>query len=276
MSQTPNPRKIGLFMIVAFLIAIGGFFTLHWNSIFPRTMKYIMFFDGSVQGLTVSSPVIFNGVPIGKVTKITLIYNGEATFYETAVTVDVQLDSFSVLDEETQTNDVLNFEESKKYSKILIDAGLRATLVTQSLLTGQKAIDLRLHPGTPVNLKNRKMSQKVIELPTLTSFTEELNKILKNLPLEKTFEKVTSLLNELNLMAKDLNDSGFSNKVDRVAASIAEITEKANRIIQNFDVDSKSMNEINQIVHNLNETSTSLKNLVDFLERHPEALLKGK
>lgn len=276
MSQTPNPRKIGLFMIVAFLIAIGGFFTLHWNSIFPHTIKYIMFFDGSVQGLTVSSPVIFNGVPVGKVSKITLISNGEATFYETAVIIDVQQDSFTVLDEENQTNTYLNFEETKRFSKILIEAGLRATLVTQSLLTGQKAIDLRLHPNTPINLKNRKTKKKVIELPTLSSFTEELNKILKNLPLEKTFEKLSNLLSELNAMAKELNEKGFSDNLEKVAVSVAGVTEKANRIMQNFDVDSKSMVEINQIVHNLNETSSSLKNLVDFLERHPEAILKGK
>lgn len=276
MSQAPNPRKIGLFMIVAFLIAIGGFLTLHWSSIFPHTTKYIMFFDGSVKGLNVGSPVIFNGVPVGKVMKITLISNGEATFYETAVTAEIQQDSFSVLEEDEQAVEYLNFEEAREYNQVLINAGLRATLVTQSFLTGQKAVDLSLHPGTPVNLKNRKTRQKVIEIPTLTSFTEELNKILKNLPLEKTFERLSNLLGELNNIVKDLNDSGFSANMNRITTAVAGISEKADRIMQNFDNNSKSMNEINQILHNLNETSSSLKNLIDFLERHPEALLKGK
>ena len=64
--------KVGLFVIVASVIAVIGVILLGVGSIFEKTTLVETYIDESVQGLDVGSAVKFRGVPIGKVEKISL------------------------------------------------------------------------------------------------------------------------------------------------------------------------------------------------------------
>ena len=72
MSQKANPRLIGVFILIAFFVSIGTFFMMNRDRFFSHTTKYVLYFQGSVKGLNVGSPVVFNGVPIGRIINISL------------------------------------------------------------------------------------------------------------------------------------------------------------------------------------------------------------
>jgi phospholipid/cholesterol/gamma-HCH transport system substrate-binding protein len=60
---------------VALALVIGIFITIIWLSRFSGAdeRRFDVFFDQSITGLTVGSPVAFNGVPVGKVEEIRLL-----------------------------------------------------------------------------------------------------------------------------------------------------------------------------------------------------------
>ena len=74
MRKEPNKKLIGLFVVIGVLIfglLIAGYVR---KELFPpKDNMVVMYFDESVKGLSVGSPVVFKGVEIGKVTKIDLI-----------------------------------------------------------------------------------------------------------------------------------------------------------------------------------------------------------
>ena len=67
MSAQANYYKIGLFVVIAIVLTIGFVVVLGAGSLFQKTIIVETYINGSVQGLTVGSPVKFRGVPIGKV-----------------------------------------------------------------------------------------------------------------------------------------------------------------------------------------------------------------
>ncbi len=73
MSQKANPRLIGVFILIAFFVSIGTFFMMNRDRFFSHTTKYVLSCQGSVKGLNVGSPVVFNGVPIGRIINISFV-----------------------------------------------------------------------------------------------------------------------------------------------------------------------------------------------------------
>jgi paraquat-inducible protein B len=70
MSHRANPTLIGAFVVGALALAVAGALILGGRHWFARPQPYVMFFDGSVAGLAVGSPVQYRGVPLGSVTDI--------------------------------------------------------------------------------------------------------------------------------------------------------------------------------------------------------------
>ncbi|MGA7121642.1 MAG: MlaD family protein [Polyangiaceae bacterium] len=72
MSAPTNHWKLGLFVVVGVVVALASIVTLGARSLQKKTVSYQSFFDESVQGLDVGSPVKFRGVTIGSVSVINI------------------------------------------------------------------------------------------------------------------------------------------------------------------------------------------------------------
>src|SRR4051812_1341511 len=70
MSAPTNHWKLGLFVVVGFALALGTVAWLGARSLRKEVGRYVSYFDESVQGLEVGSPIKFRGVTIGTVGKI--------------------------------------------------------------------------------------------------------------------------------------------------------------------------------------------------------------
>lgn len=140
----------------------------------------MLFFDGSISGLSVGSPVLFRGVPVGRVVEIRLTGDLDNLVFQTPVFIELNKKDegrFSVSDGDIS---------KKEYLDRLVSHGLRATLATQSLLTGQLMIEMDFYPRSqiPYPIKEVKEYDDVPEIPTIPSQFDNILQTLTTLPYD--------------------------------------------------------------------------------------------
>ena len=91
MSKPANKRLIGIFVLGAITLLVIAVVVLGSGKLFRKTVKAVCFFEGSVGGLDVGAPVVFNGVRIGSVIDVVLRYN--TTDLTTTIPVHIELDT---------------------------------------------------------------------------------------------------------------------------------------------------------------------------------------
>lgn len=260
MKKTPNKKLIGLFTIASISIFIGIVLMFIGDRIFTRNKdQLVMYFEESISGLIIGSPVSFRGVQIGSVSRIDLIADTKDMNFSIPVFVKLN---------EEQTFRVKSYRKIKDkdaFIEDLIKKGLRARLTTQSYLTGQLMIELEMLPNTKANLKNNNNFKDTIEIPTTLSPMGELSKGLKDLPIKESIDRFNALLETFNQKFPIILDQTAS-----IAISINKIASN------NVGGVSMTLNNLNKAMIDIGEAAKSIKNFTDYLDRHPEALLKGK
>lgn len=271
MIQKANPKMIGSFILAAFFIFIAVFLLVNQDRFFSKSIKYVLYFQGSIKGLNVGSPVMLNGVPIGRVIRISLITDVKTMEIQTPVYIETNQNSFIVTNGNGRSK-----EDIQEFTDKMIAKGLRAKLESQSLLTGQKMIAMGFFPDTPILL--RKHNPKIVEIPTLPSTSEELMQTFHKLPLQKTVESLNSALTDADKLLQRLNEDSPSimKNIDQITSSLAKVSKKAEKALSSFDEDSRTMLDLNKMLRDFSSAAQSLRNWADYLERHPEALLRGK
>ena len=126
---------------------------------FNEATSYILFFEGSLNGLNVGAPVQLSGVRVGAVTDITLIYDHKDDSISVPVTIEIERKRFHEINVE-------HIGEPGGGMRVHIDDGLRAQLKPQSMLTGKLRIELGYHTNTAVVLRGGE--QSLIEIPTIS------------------------------------------------------------------------------------------------------------
>lgn len=143
MSRQANPTLIGAFVLGAGALLVTAILLFGTFRIFSDEETFLIYFDESVNGLTVGAPVKFRGVPIGRVREIRLRYDqSEAT---TAVPVFIEIDL-------SYLRRTLGMADDLRDPDLLlrqIRSGLRAQLELVSFITGQYYIELDYLPDSP-------------------------------------------------------------------------------------------------------------------------------
>lgn len=258
MQNKKTYKMTGLFVIaglLCFLSIIAYFisskFTINKNAMI------VMYFDESIGGLSVGAPVVLSGVEVGKVVKIKLIPNFEEGTFQ--VPVFITIDGGGDADR----------KEVEATLKHLIEKGLRARLITSNYLTGQLMIELVMDPSQKAVMKG---NGDYMEIPTEYSSFAMLSKDLEDVSLREILSKLSSILNDI-----DDNLPSIMNNVNTVAGNISNITTKIDDVMDRKNSETtKTMNNFNNTLEEISKASRSLKNLVDYLERHPEAIIQGK
>ena len=296
----------GLTLLVAGIILLGG------GRMFSDDIEYVLYFDGSVSGLNIGAPVVFRGVPMGQVTRISL----EANPRDASVTIPVyiRLDENSIVRAGVAGELTDNFRQ--EILRRLIQRGLRARLQLQSLITGQYRVELDFLPNTPANFRSPMPDR---EIPTLPSPIDTLQRTVASLPLEEMAHTTAGILEKLNAaLAGDALERGLNafaatfEEAQGLLAGMQESQKTLAQALEKLDVAATSaqhdlpqalqstrdaMNNVSSVslatkaivernapltqeLRRLIQESTaavrSLRAFLDVLERNPEALLRGK
>ena len=257
--KRPNKKMIGIFTFLGiFLFFIIIMFFIGNKFIIRDNELVVMYFRESIQGLKVGSPAIFRGVEIGKVAKIELNINRDTLEFDIPVYVKINKDKI------LEFNKNYNGKNKNSIIEDLINIGFKAKLATQSFITGQLMIEFDLLPKDEI-IYNKNKKNNIFEIPTSLSSKTFLANVLKDLPIKDILKNINILLISINE-----NLPTLTNTTNNILNNINMLVNKGN------DSDVDIINNLNRAIYNFNETLKSVKNLTDYLERHPESIIRGK
>lgn len=254
-----NPAVIGGFMIGAIGLVILGILLLSTGELFKEKLTYVLYFDGSVEGLQRGAPVNFRGVKVGTVSNIVVEFDIDNAEHSARTPVYIQLTIGGMRDVERDMDSALGAQE---VVDLLVERGLRATLQSQSFVTGQLSVELDFHPNTVPRLTG--FSEKVPELPTIqsdfeaiTSTAAQAAKRLNALPIEALFIQIQNVAIGLNSVLQDLEAANLGE----VLQSTAKVVERNGAELEQL---LKTLNrEVPLLSSNLRSTSTAAQRMLD-------------
>ena len=176
MAHRANPAMIGGFVLGAIVLAVAALVLLGGGRLFQHRQFWEAYFDESIKGLAIGAPVTFRGVKVGSVTDIRVVVDRGAKAVRIPVIFELEADRFT----DSQGAE-LPLAKDRVGAELGFERGLRAQLEMQSLVTGQLAINLDLHPGAPMKLAG--VSFKYPEFPTIPSRMAALGQSVDDLNL---------------------------------------------------------------------------------------------
>jgi len=225
----------------------------------PQT--YELVFNESVRGLSPGAPVELRGINVGEVSEIRAEVNAKTLKFSTPVTIKLDAQRLGV--KVVEANARMNIEEARKrFIEALVVNGVRAQLRTGNLLTGAVYVAFDFFPEAPPAKVD--WSQNPVQLPTIPGQIEATEKRVSD--IVKKFDELPlgQIANNLQKVLGDL---------DLTLVSARDTINNANTVVEPNSVQrekfDKTLNEVGR-------AARSVRVLADYLEQHPEALLRGK
>jgi paraquat-inducible protein B len=307
MAKQASKMMIGGFLIIALFLLVASLVVFSTTKFFTKTQKFVLYFNEPVQGLDIGSPVLFQGVKVGSVINIDIIADPVNLQADIPVIIQIELDRFKM----RKPGEILN---PPKDMPLLIKRGFRGMLTLQSLISGKLLIELDFYPGTPLNLKH--INKEYIEIPTIPSTPSKLARALDKLDLEAIQTKLESALDGIGKVANNPDLAASIRRLKETLGDARKLVKRVDRQVDPLAKDTrKTVKDIGTLARNLNgrtgEMATSLektlaaargviapdsplvveledtlkkisamsrsvRELADYLEQHPESLIRGK
>jgi paraquat-inducible protein B len=238
-------------------------------------LRVVMNFNQSLRGLSIGAPVDFRGIVLGEVTAIGIDYDQKARNFTMPVTLNLYPDRLGKRFRESIRNQgPMAGDELLEH---LVKSGLRGQLRTGNLITSQLYVALDLFPKAPPATID--IAANPLELPTIPNTLDELQlqvadiaKKLDQVPFDEIGTNLNSALKNADSLFKQLDTQVVPQARDTLTAA-KQTFGSAEAALQQ---DSPLQSDVHQALQELTRTLQSLNSLSDYLERHPESLLRGK
>ncbi len=251
MSNKANPAAIGAFVLGAVVLTVAALLVLGSGKLFRHTTRAVCFFTGDVMGLNIGAPVKFKGVDVGSVAEVRLrIAEETSAVTSEAVKAGVRMPVVIEIDNDKVTEGGATRPLDTERLEHLIEVGLRAQLVSQSLVTGLLLVKLDFDPEIPPVFVLPRDST-LLEIPTAPTTMQEITAAAQD---------VVRRLEALDLERLVGAATGALEGVQRLAASPA---------LQS------AIDELPATVSNLNTTITTMKDLLTHVDREQAPLLQS-
>ena len=265
----------------------------------PVERRFVLYFNESVRGLSVGAPVTLYGLRVGEVADVGLTLDPKRLVFRPRVLITFFPDRVVNLMSQRQQAAAgkaiaAPTEEARlrNLRHIVEDQGLRAQLRTGSYLTGELYVAFEYFPNAPKAKLD--WSQEPLELPVvpggLANLEAKLSSILAkvdNMPLDAIGIDVKNALATLNQTLKDADT--LVNRVDaqwvpegtKTLEELRHAIGAADHALQNADTtffgkDSPAPQDLRDTLQEVTRAARAVRILVDYLERHPEMLIRGK
>jgi paraquat-inducible protein B len=236
---------------------------------------YVLVFKESVRGLVVGAPVDFFGIVVGEVSAINTRFDPPTKQFSIPVEIRLFPERFTARFMKGGRGRITS--DPQRLAQTLVDNGLRGQLRTGNLLTGQLYITLAFFPNAPKAKVDWTTTPP--EIPTIpgglqsmqdsvTSLLAKLNKI----PFEGIGKDAQKTLADAGTLLKQLRTDVVPQARDTLAAAQTALN-SANGALQ---PDSPLAQNTADAMSELARTAAAFRTLADYLQRHPEALIRGK
>ena len=230
MSIKANSTRIGAFVVMSFLLLVAGIVIFGGGNLFGRKNTAIVYFEGSLQGLNVGAPVAYRGITIGAIKEIRL--DVDAATYQITVPVLISLTPDKIVKMEGKDSKEKSYDINT-FLKIMVDRGLRATLKSQSLLTGKLYIDLAILEDTEAVYQDK--DGKYLEIPTVPSEMQQMARAMQSLDFTELATKFSNTMTALENMSTSLEQAlGSEASKENLAIFFASL-DRFHSILAKFD-----------------------------------------
>ena len=253
---------------------------------------YLLYFNQSVRGLSAGAPVEFQGIKIGEVISVRLLFDQDTLSFRIPVLAAIEPDRIEFSGE-------LAISEHEVLER-LVEKGLRAHQSIGNLLTGQRYVSLSFVEGATTQRITYGEAYPV--MPTIPDAVEEIAATAKKqlarfsqLPLEETLnairkaaDEVTAVIGSKNLESAIENiDESFSRFKEVTAAfdqetlpSMQDILTRVRELLVSANAvlgeGAPTVYNLNRLLLELQDASRAVEALADYLEQHPDAIIFGK
>jgi paraquat-inducible protein B len=244
------------------------------ETVIKPSLTYLLLFKESVRGLSPGAPVEFRGIRVGSVADISFTYLPDDP--ERRIPVLIRIDPGRIGDFPSDDP-----EKGAAMMKESVQHGLRASLKTGSLLTGQLFVGLDFQNALP--LAEVSQAGDYAMIPTISTglaqlqdkFIALLDKV-QALPIETTVSNANETLAELKSAAKNLDKLLASDHTQGIPAELNASLAQLTKTVEGFNQNSAIYRDLSTALQEMSDTLRSVNSLANTLERKPNSLLFGR
>jgi paraquat-inducible protein B len=239
-------------------------------------------FRESVRGLQVGAPVDFRGITLGEVTGIRAAWDQRDQQIYMVVLADIYPERLQR--QEMRSEKARERKSLQEGMDLLVKSGFRAQLRTGNLLTGQLYVALDFHRDAKAAAMDWKAQPP--ELPavpgSLTGVEENVAAITRNLAAVRFDQIGADLQRALASLDRTLKSfDQAAQRVDRevtpeVKQAIVELRGSLAAVERTIAADAPLQQDLRETLREVSRAAASLRVLTEYLEQHPEALIRGK
>ena len=296
-----NETKIGALTAVGITILILGYSYLRGNDLFSRSHKYYAIYR-SVEGLSVSKPVLVNGFQIGRVSRMELQPDGRTIVefkidpeYVVPSNTLAKLESTDLLGskaiifelgnskEPAENKDTLRADIQGSLAESLQPIQRKAEMLINKVDSSLAAINKILNPEFQRNV-DRSFASIANSLQTLEGTTKKIDNlvasqtghidnILANAEvasdgLKTTVSNLNDVSGNFKMVSYDLAHSNVKQTLENANKAVADLQEAMAKINSNKGTLGLLLNDTTMYKH-LNDASDNLNKLFIDLKAHP-------
>ena len=267
-------------------------------------VQVVSYFPGSVSGLGVGSPVTMHGLVVGQVTHVQLAFDKANDKVLAPVRYEVEPERIVGVG-------VKMFASAQEGVETLLKQGLRATLQSSNLITGQQQIALDFVPDAPP--AQLSMEGEYFVLPTtpgggfagltaaagalldkvnqidfdqlgksLGGILQSTNNLVSGPEAKQALTNLAATLATTERVMKNV-DAGTAPALKQLPGMTAQLQKTVtdtNKLLLSLDSgygdNTKFNRDLERLLVQTNDALSSIRALADLLARHPEALIKGR
>jgi paraquat-inducible protein B len=233
------------------------------EKVYTEKRRFLLYFDGSVRGLSPGASVEFRGIQIGEVVDVKLELNLTTRKFQIPVVIDVEPERVAPIGQfPPEWARLEKVERQNRFFDQLVAQGLRAQLKTGSLITGKLYVDMDIYDKVKTAAIDYRGAYPV--LPTVPTSLEEIT------------SRVATILDKLEQFPIDKIGKNMDATLAGLQLTVTQTQKTLAALEKTLSTDSPLQQELQQTLEELAGAARSLRLLADYLERNPEAILRGK
>ncbi len=316
MSKKANPTMIGMFVIGAVALVVVAVLIVAGDTLLQERRQFVAVFEGSVKGLRVGANVMFRGVRVGYVTEINVVLDEDQDYFFVPVLFDtiptaVQVLSGGELRHITSEDDRVGYQElidrglraRLETESILTGLLLIELELDPSQPAVYRAMDYNVPeiPTVPSEIQAiiRKVQTFAAEIGDKVDIGEvlqDLGSAIDGLDRFLNADDTQALTGTARTALQDFSNTMRSARtlvenadgklgpvmdnlgpaIDSLKATLDKAEQTLALVESQLQSDSEIAVELANMLRELERAGRSVRVLADYLEQHPEALLKGK
>lgn len=272
---------------------------------YRKRLPFLTRIHGSVRGLAVGAPVEVYGIQVGSVTGVKLVFDPDGKEAHVDVHFEIQPERMLSMNE-------IDAQSPLAVTQTLVQRGLRIQLHTANYLTSQQILGMdfvdgaapadatQLPDGTivvpsltsggldSITASLSGLAQRVSSIPfeqigkDLQSTMHGLSDIANGPELKQSLQSLQATLNSTQDLVRKF-DTGMTpvmKRLPEIAQTLQGTLDRTSKLVgsadQAYGTNSQVKRDAERLLNQLSDTARSVRLLADYLNQHPDALIRGR